>query len=278
MVSSNSAPQTNFGIKIARSGYNALTAPDYGLLFNSSWPSLAIAFETSLTVAQAKSSGGINHNLNFVPLTMVYISYNGQYLGRLTGSDVEITTTSILFIISSGTLNSDALLTIRCYNVDIATEAAYPNPQPAFQNATAGYDPNFGFKVAKPNKNIESRNLNDYIIHTKGQSPAILNVATENGSYQMTSSDSSLWPFGSVPSNGWELIVYPLQTSYIPWFVSYLNLGTDTYAESAAQAVYYDPTYETNGALIINITTTGSGTLVVMRDPLFYPTPVEASY
>ena len=60
-----------YGIKIAQGGYDVRTAKDYELIFNSSWPTLAIAYDqTSAYTTDSYGSLRIAHNLGFVPLAM----------------------------------------------------------------------------------------------------------------------------------------------------------------------------------------------------------------
>lgn len=274
MGATNLTANQDFGIKIARAGYNALTAPDYGLLFNSAWPSLQIAFEYTLTVAEAESLGEVKHGLGFPPLTMIWYTADNISYGRLPGSYFEVDQESILFILIGGGLSNTATLVIRCYNTDISKDVNYPLPQSLARQGP--YDTNYGFKIAKDNKNVNSRNLNDFIVHTKGQSPAILTIATELGQYYVNTSNRDYWANGNPPSGGWDLIAYPLSTNYIPWFTGAYVIG-NTYAYLNIADIYYAPVVGVNGSLVLNVSSTG-GTLIVLRDPLFYPTKIEVTY
>ena len=249
-------------VKVARPGYNANTCPDWALVFNSLWPSLPIAFETTVTSTLGSASELVFHNLGFPPLTMVWISYNGISYSRLAPQNIEATSTFIL--INPEYLASYAFtLVIRCYNIDISQEAKYPLPQSSSIKLVP--DLTTGIKIVKGQRNIQSKNLNDFILNSQAQSPAVLAICTEKGQYFNTSS-------------GQQYITYPLGTSYIPWALGMTNEGTTSqpaYTFYSTQDLIYTAS---NNSLSINITEFGAGTLILLRDPLFYPNNVSVVY
>lgn len=250
-------------LQIALPGFDVRNCPDWAYLFNGLWPNLAIAFEKTVTV-----SGGmtIPHNLGFPPVAMAWMTQGGVSYGRL--SSLEVDQTNIYLLSVTGTF------TVRCYNIDVSKEASYPLPQSA--NAKLPYNNQFGGKFVKSGRAITSNNLNDFVIHTRAQSPAVLDVATQSGKYFLQSQARHYWPYGAIPSApGWDLIVYPLQTSYLPWYVGALNLGANAYELAFGQQVYFD---NTTNSLVVNITATGAGSLIILRDPLFYPNVISAVY
>jgi hypothetical protein len=250
-------------IKIAQPGWNANTAPDWALIYSSQWPSLAIAYET--TIDTAKTIPTVKHNLGFPPLTMMWQTVNNVCYGR---SFPEVTKTEVF----PGLLGANTgIYTIRCFNVDVSKDASYPLPQSA--SAKLVSDLTTSIKFVRGTRSINSKNLNDFILNSQAQSPAVLNVATEKSQYFLQSNERHYWPYGSIKT--WDLIVYPLQTSYIPWYIGCQGLGSDFYQQEAGQAVYYD---STTHSLVLNISSTGSGSLIILRDPLFYPNTVRVVY
>lgn len=248
-------------IQICQPGYDVRNCPDYAYLFNSDWPSLAIAFEITI---EATGFTTIPHNLGFPPLTMGWFTVGGLSYGRIDGASIEVDDDNVY-------LFTDGQITVRCFNVDISKEQTYPLPQSA--QAKLPYNDNFGAKIAKGNRPITSTNLNDFILHTRAQSPAVLDVATEQGKYFLQSNERHYWPYGNVIT--WDLIVYPLQSNFIPWNVGSITFGGDAYSLATGSAVYYD---SVSNSLVLNITSEGAGSLIVLRDPLFYPNVVQAVY
>lgn len=250
-------------VQICEPGWDVRNCPDWAYLFNSDWPSLAIVFEITLNVS-GMFGATIPHNLGFPPLGMAWLTGNGVSWGRLQGSQVEVDNQNV-YIFQTG------LITVRLYNIDVSKEATYPLPKSA--QAQLPYNNQFGAKVAKDNRLITSNNLNDFILHTRGQSPAVLDVATEKGKYYLVSNARHYWPYGNIQN--WQLIVYPLQTRYIPWYTGGLNLGNNQFTLANGQDIYFD---NTTNSLVFNITSAGAGSLIILRDPLFYPNVVQVIY
>lgn len=246
-------------IKVCQPGFDVNTCPDWAYLFNSDWPSLAIVYEKVVTATSTHTD--FKHNLPYPPLTMVYDASSTSY-GRL--NQVEITNTYVI-------IEEPGTWLIRCYNVDISKDVNYPLPQAA--QAKLPYDKNFGFKQVKNGRQIASNNLNDFIIHTRAQSPAVLTVATQNGQYYEATGGP---PYGPYPSGG-PAIVYPLQTDYIPFFVAYSEIDAGYWIQITTEDITYD---STNHKLIVitgNALYNGAS-LIVLRDPLFYPNVLEVTY
>lgn len=245
----------NPSIKVAQPGWNVTTCPDWALVFNSDWPSLTIAFETTIAVISTQNSVlTVPHNLGFIPIVMGWFTLNNLSIGRV--SFIETDNTSMYFIPSS--LFSSAgsgTLTIRCYNIDITKEAIYPLPSSA--SAKQAPDLTTYFKVVKDNRSITSRNMNDFILNSQCQSPAILNVATQAGQYY---SDGT--------------ITYPLQTSYVPWVTAAVqDPVTSRYSFLSVSELTYS-----NGSLVLGLGNSTDASLVVLRDPLFYPNTVRVVF
>lgn len=239
-------------IQICQPGYDVRNCPDWAYLFNSNWPSLAVAFEDTVTSA---GNLPVPHHLNYVPLTVVWDNSTTSY-GRVP--DPEVTATEVI-------ISEAGNFTVRCYNVDISKDAVYPLPQAA--QARLPYNDQFGLKQVKEGKQITSNNLNDFVIHTRAQSPAVLEIATQNGKYYKATGGP-----GGVPA-----IVYPFRTSYIPWVYGYFEVGAGFYQQITPNSFTYNAA---NNEIIMNTNSAlfNGGSLVVLRDPLFYPNVVSVVY
>jgi hypothetical protein len=234
-------------LKVAAPGWNSVTAPDWALVFNSEWPSLQIAFETTVTISGSLTS--VTHNLGYVPLTMAWLTYNNTSYGRMQ-VDLDVTTTQVTNLPGAP---SGGLLRIVCFNIDISQEAHYPLPT----GAAAKFPPDLrtGIKIVKTGRGINSPKLNDFILNSQAQSPAVLDICTEKGSYYKGGN-----------------IVYPLKTPYIPWFLG-ATASNGTYLYANESLFSYQASANT---LTFDVGTAGS--LMVMRDPLFYPNTVRVVY
>jgi hypothetical protein len=240
------------GIRVARPGWNATTAPDWALVYSSQWPSLTIAFETTVTISSSLTY--VKHNLGFKPLLMAWLTYNGTGYGRAQ-TDLEVTDTEVTNLPGAPV---GGLLRIVCFNIDISKDANYP----LLQSASAKFpaDLTTGIKFVKGSRSINSPNLNDFILNSQAQSPAVLDVCTEKGQYF---------------NNG--KIIYPLQTSYIPWFLGATTLSGGYYLYANESLFSYDTATH---SLVFDLGGVfgSAGTLIVLRDPLFYPNTVRVVY
>lgn len=251
-------------VTVAAPGWDARTAPDWALVYSNQWPSLTILFEKTIAVPPGNFLFSIPINLNITCLAMAWITVNGVNYGRIP--DLEVSPTFVFGSIPNSIPNSSypSIITICCYDLDVTKEASYPLPQ----SASTKFAPHLttSIKVAKTNRNIGSKNLNDFILNSQAQSPAILQVATQSGQY-----------FKKTDYASGFAIVYPLKTPYIPWIIGMVSI------ESGPVYTYYDATaldYDAaSNSLILNFGEIGDhASLIVLRDPLFYPNTVRAIY
>lgn len=251
----------NPAVLVAQPGWNATTAPDWALVFSSKWPSLQIAFEKTMTIPAGQLSGfSVNHNLGYVPLASVWISTPDFNYGRI--NEIALSTTSIQSTYEQIVFDVDLTITIRCYNIDITKEASYPLPIAAA--AKTAPDLTTGIKIVKqnPTRGIHSKNLNDFILDSQAQSPAILDVATQASQYAQTK---------TIPYS----ITYPLQTAYIPWVTGAVS-QEGTYLYYSPTALSFDAS---TNSIVLKFGEVGNiASLIVLRDPLFYPNVVRVVY
>lgn len=256
------------GIKITQAGISVPYAADYQYVFNSDWPSLAIAFDENIFVG-AGSKGQIAHNLGFYPLTMAWFSVGGISVGRYYG--ITKFDKNNVYIDNSAN-SSDVTVNVKCYNLDITIEKDYALPQ--FPTFKTPYDPSTGIKVSKYNKSINSTDLRDFILHSRAQSPAVLSVNSINK------------PYPNDPVFQGTHIQYTNPAGYTPWVLGYAALTSDTsiyqlYAPGGNQSF---PAFIQIGAtsyiLPASIYPTGltPGSLVVLRDPLVVSNTKEVTY
>lgn len=156
---SNLLPVNDYGIKISKIGFNALTASDKDLIYNSSWPSVQI-------IKVIECDGVTNkykHNLTFPPFALLLSPSGG--MDNLPVDEINI--------YSSGAVGDSIII----YNINLTIDVEYPYTTQQSENILYDYD--YGIKMVKPDKNINSTDMRDYILHTRCGSPMILAVKTQ---------------------------------------------------------------------------------------------------
>lgn len=262
----------DYGIKISKPFRDVNTAADYDLLFNSSWPSIAIAHEETITQVMDGTlfTPSTTHDLGFPPFSMMWATANGllvdfrlPFVTNTTAYYENLTASS--FDLPDGTT---VVFHIKCYNVDMSVEKEYPLLRTSGLDTT--YDPDYGIKIAREGEDIESTDLRDFILHSRAQSPAVLAVKTE-----ATTDDGTDYE-----------VDYTSPANYTPWVFAYgknINgAGVWTPALLYSQAV---PrlSYISGTSFRLSTTTVAGngeagGAIIVLRDPLFSATDQEIYY
>lgn len=264
-----------YGIKISQAGTNVKYAADYQLIFNSSWPSLQVTFDTTISLDPSEIAL-VPHNLKFYPLVMAWIIKDGVNLGRALGLSevfeadpqgfvkVSWDNTNLYLENTSATAYD---INIKCYNLDISQQVNYALPKPAV--IAVKYDPDYGIKVTKYQKSIGSTDLRDFILNSQAQSPAVLAVVTKF---------TPLTGFGNS-------IQYTNPAGYTPWVYGFSGIITNgitryTSVPTGPQQSGYLFQLGPTSYLIdsIGLDATHVGSIVVLRDPLVVPKRVEIIY
>lgn len=264
--------QQTAGIKVSQLGYDVNTAPDYALAFNSSWPSLPIAQEFTVTLVATFDgtwwnfpSQTFTHNLGIYAWANLWETNGPNPIGsiktRRVNTNLTLYKNKVVWF--PYTLMSvqppNIILHVKVYNIDISQPVSYSYVQPPVSQSA--YDPNFGIKLTKEGKSINSKDLRDFIIHSRAQSPAILTIITEK------SADSS----GNVS--------YTNPQGYTNWVYGYVFF-TDHYTYAPAQGQAY-PVYQFINGTTYQISTLNGAhpvSLLVLRDPLFVPGKVQVTF
>lgn len=259
------AQETEVGLKISKPGFDANRTAGNNLIFSSSWPSLPIAFETTIPNPGA-GAFTITHNLGFPPLMFLWAygpdpSGVGNTSVRLQVSH-EIDSTKV-YLNSVTFPTGTTYIHVKCFQLDLRKDVDYIlAPGDTF---SLPYDSSFGIKIVKQFKDIESRDYRDFAIHSRCQSPLILAVKT-----QATVS----------PSNP-TTVQYTVKTGEAVWVYGYILISAGRYRYSPFTGVSPE-NVGTNGVITNVSWSTGIGhigaTLVILRDPLFAPTSSTVQY
>lgn len=267
---STPAQASTVGFKISKPGYDARTTQGSNMVFDSSWPSLPIAFETKLTSTFPAS---VTHNLKFPPFACVWV-YATDPSGIVAAQRFFFPVDSTKLYLDTSNFTSQQLvfwnvatnIKIRCFQLDLSTDIDYIlAPGDTFNQV---YDKNFGVKVVKQGKDINSTDLRDFALHSRAQSPLILAVKTEK-----TISSANI---GTGIGN---VIQYNSNLKYPTWVYGYIKRSTGEYVPAPYYSQAYPRTF-TDGILsyIGYLGTDIGATLVVLRDPMFAATSTTVQY
>lgn len=291
--------QNNYGIKISAPNYNALTCQDYQLVFNSSWPQLPILKTFSVTTTLTNAPGyytyetiNLTHNAGFFPLWDVYESFHMDTFGNYNadepirnhnGPNSMFNFMNTIYMgnkdirIESGAVDSSdppkLELFIVIYDLDIEKDFSYNYLTPP--EYKVAYTRDYGVKTVLPNKNINSNDMRDFILHSRCQSPQVLAV------YNQASNGSGIS----------EDVTYTTPTNSLVWVRGFskfahnsITAPFDHYGEAfpGGQALgellrinypnqgQYTQSVDNNNILNVSF--------VAFRDPLFYPNQVKVTY
>jgi len=235
------------GIRITRSGSDVRDAADYQYSFNSDWPSLQIVYDKQIDVTYTGTTVVVKHNLGFVPFVL---PFKGQVINDYSAFSWD--KTNFYFTAS-------ASLDIKCFNIDITKNVTYPLITIPDNIKVDGYDKNYGIKVTKYGKNIKSDDLRDFILHSRGQSPAQLTVLTSTTGLITYTNPAGYSPmsfgFYQLPDSSWSGL-----NATTPAFQRY------PYLFSFASP--YDGYNNYYGCKVISGSAPYGVSIVVLRDPL----------
>lgn len=263
---------TDVGLKISKPGYDASRTAGNNLVFSSSWPSLPIAFQTTIAnpITGLGATATVNHNLKFPPFYFIWAIGTGpdglgttserMIIAQVDGNNLYLSDNS-LSSSQTNKLYGASKLHIKCFQVDLSKDVDYAlAPGDTFK---AAYDPSFGVKIAKATKAIDSRDMRDFALHSRCQSPLVLAVKTEQ-----TAS----------PSNPLT-VQYNSKLKYPAWVYGFIRHSNLRYQLAPYYAQAY-PITKTDGILsYVTYTAPDIGaTLVVLRDPMFAATQTTVQY
>jgi hypothetical protein len=262
------------GIRLTKPRYDAKTAGDSDYIYNSAWPSLTQVIPGFTTTAFNGTPGGtITHNLGFP-----YFALGWNVGTNITAVEVfpDISTTGCTFTNRGTNPPTYNFIHLKVYNVDLSVDIEYPFIRPSAL-PTGAYDADYGIKIPRrisfytansQVRDINSTDMRDFVVHSRCQSPLVMAVKTE----QSAVAD----PTGTYT----KIIRYTTPTGVASWVFGYIKNSAGLYL----YAPYFSQTYpktniETPTTYSIGWSGTDIGaTLVVLRDPMFAGTSINATY
>jgi hypothetical protein len=272
------APQSTAGFKISKPGYDANTSSGSNLVFDSSWPSLPIVFEKTITNTITNpisfTTIAVPHNQQkIVPFAMCWLygpdpnggtvgtaPYGVRFIPAVDRTNIYINPDLIGVDIFNATK-----IRVMAFNLDMATDI---DPGDTFE---LPYDNSYGIKVVKPSKDINSTDMRDFVLHSRCQSPLIQAVktqATTDSANPTTVSytnknASPCWVYGFIESGQSYAAGVP-SGAYIP--APYYNQAyPKTFTDGFKSYLDYDSP-DTGASLII------------LRDPMYAPNKTTVYY
>lgn len=251
----------DYGVKIAKPGFDVATAGDIDLIFSSTWPSLTVAFETTV-------SGGtdVAHGLGFAPFTIAWAINGGiSQMGAATEPAPNVDATNVYLSDPGSIWDTASQVHVKCFNIDLAEDVEYDvlTPPAVYDGSTS---PDFGIKISKEGYDArDETDLRRFILHSRAQAPLVLAVRTQATSVftdkvRYTSPlGYTSWVFGYVKSTGGLF----RNTAYFSQAYPKLNVDDTNFI--------YEQQWLTAAG-------DDGATIVVLRDPMFAGTDVSASY
>lgn len=252
-------------IKLAQPGFDVNTTGDENLIYSSQWPLLPIAFQGSFTIPDVTVKTTIlEHKLGFIPAfwfftnTTIDAWQNGfgstlvkqdrsEFFGPTGGGHIGINDNKLQFVPTSFT--EIGSLTIYYYIFTIDITKLFQAPITKIGSVVGGSGDQGVFKIAKPNKNISSNNLSDFVIHSDCRSPLVHMVQPGTAS---TTANHRL---------GYNPMFFCYVENYSntePGFFELVFSGSG--GTSVLSSTINDVIYQTSG-------TTGRTSILVLKDP-----------
>lgn len=208
-------------VKVAQPGYDVKTTGDENLVYSSEWPLLPIYQQGPVTVKDvSKSQILMIHDLTFNPLYWFFSNATitgweglgpsknerrAEFFGPISGGSIGINTNQLLYTPPVGGVSGS--LNLYCYIFALDLAVQYNAPIINIGDIRGASDPSFVFKLAKEGRDINSHNLDDFIIHSRARSPLVHSVNPSVGVVKNLVINHNLGYlpmfFGYIKSNGY---------------------------------------------------------------------------
>lgn len=246
---------SDFGIKVTLPGNDVATASDAQLLFSSSWPNLKVF--TSLQFQQTIPANSptivlYNHALGFVPAFIPYGglggSNNANGVAEISRQSLFVDNQNIYFLGGNPhPITLDIYATLFYLNIEQAFTAPVVNTGSSISGTP---DKDFGIKLSKANKDISSKDMRDFLLHSSARSPMVHAVVP-----------------GVIPGSGAGVATfsYTHDLSYNPMFFAYVSTSAGVSSYFLINGV---SGLNTTGNTITIKTTIGSLlSIIILKDP-----------
>lgn len=243
-------------VKLAQQGFDVKVAGDEHLVYNSNWPLLKIHKQGSWSTSDFTLGNNqvvATHDLGYPAFFMYFINNNietwdvtdnatikkenrSEFQGSLvwTGA-LSMDNKQLLYLPGgfSGHSPWTGPLSLYYYIFALDLSKDYQAPKIKSGGVIGPRNTQTVFKLAKPGKDINSKNLEDYIIHSDTRSPLIHSV---NPGITATNSDYSTPTFVAYHHLG-----------YTPMFFGFFKNNSNYRVQTSATNGTYSPLYTGSG-------------------------------
>lgn len=236
----------DYGAKGSPKGYDVLSTVDFLQQFNSSWPLLKVGLEGNYT-------GVVTHDLGYPPFHIITTS-TGQVDQNAGLTDNYGVSNSVL-----QRTNSFIGGTPKYFIFRLNLEENFIAPILSGGSETSNITDNYGYKVARPGKSIQSNDYRDYSLHSSTRSLMVQRVA--NLPLQNTG--------GGL---GWELTVSH-GLSYVPEAFAFIKPSTNGLSLNESRYCIIPPSVGAAGGYY---TVSSSSVYVTLDSTLFTGSPIAS--
>lgn len=252
---------SDYGTKGSVPGYDVRSVTDYLLQFSSSWPHLKIEHGAASSITMNSTPQTIyTHNLGY---SAFYFIISGGQFDAVGGINrgIGINSTDLAY---DGSQPIGGTYSFYFYICRLPLTQDFTAPQITGSTVAATENHDYGFKVAKPGKSIDSTDMRDFSLHSSTRSLMI---------HQVETADMSV-------SGGFYVRTTTHGLGYIPHGFAYIKPGANTAGLSTsryylmphgigAQTANYSITTTTLAMRADNsiLTGTPTSTAVVLKDP-----------
>lgn len=182
--------------KLAQPGYDVKTAGDENLVYSADWPLLKIAFQGILAMDDVTQKyTAVEHKLGYPAMFWFFANTpvgawqnsgnigtrrRAEFFGPVGDGSVVMDSNRLAWqpVASPGTTGKSQLY-YYVFALDLTQQ--YNAPIIKVGAVGGGSDHAPVFKIAKPNKDLASKDLSDFIIHSRARSPLIHSVNPSPG-------------------------------------------------------------------------------------------------
>jgi hypothetical protein len=248
----------DFGAKGSVPGYDVNATVDYLQSFNSSWPLLKVEHAAAATITLNATPQTIyTHNLGFAP--MYLIVKDGKIDALPPGIGVDA---SVLAYDGNSGIGGSYSFYYYVFRLPLTTNFTAPNVGSAITTVPKNDD--FGFKVAKPGKSVDSTDLRDFSLHSSSRSLMVHKV-----DYGATAFDGSVYT--RTVNHG--LSYTPIGFCFFKFGAGLAGYNPDYFyslnGPQGTQDAYYtlDSTSMVISEVSAFVTAAGDATAVILKDP-----------
>jgi hypothetical protein len=244
---------SDYGLKLSQGGFDALTCPDYKLVFNSSWPLLKIIHQDSFILDNNPQVIYVHEQEH----PIMFLVWEATSTGwRLANNDIYgfRVNDSVFKVLGGGGINA---IRYMLFDVDLTKAYTAPNEFTQVDTEVAIRDNDFGIRITKDGVDDSSKDFRDYVVHSGCQSPMLHSVSLH------TKQDVSPETFNIEHGMGHAPMAFVY--SKLAGTTDYKFANTGPESGSGVSIASNDT------SVLVTVTGTLDTSTVILKDPIFIP-------